>query len=251
MTFSVRGWQGLHDWTWPRYEQALVALPGEYARFGPPALRGIDLKVIGELIVLGDRLAPLLVPIAELVVDAVSREARDGERGPLTFASLSTIDMLAACASLGAIVPIAAFDDARAVLSAVVTRRDDERVQDHWRRGLAAIALDWPQVYRGLIGQAGAPSLSFTPGERFHGNVHGFLTHLAGACEHRASPADVEPAWVDLLHNYQDLSSAHIVSTGCLFWAAWIIHARLGGRPIAEFGVALHATLYRAAGVEP
>lgn len=187
MTFTIKGWDGLQQWIGPRYTTKLAGLTAEYARRGPYALDGVARETVDMLIARGGGLAALLVGHVDVVIDAVACDANAGASGPLTFVHLSHVDMMAACASLGAAVPASAYDAARAVLSAVATRRDDERVHSHWHRGLAALALDWPQV----------------------------------------------------------------VSAACLFWAAWIIHVRLGGQPVAAFGDALHATLYRAAGVEP
>ena len=106
-------------------------------------------------------------------------------------------------------------------------------------------------MYRGLIGLAGAPSVPFHPAETFGPNVHGFISHLAGAVESGAPVEACLPAWDELLGLFYDLTKAKSISPACLFWAGWTLHVRLGGQPIGTLAAWLHETLYRAAGVEP
>lgn len=118
-------------------------------------------------------------------------------------------------------------------------------------RGFMAIALDEPRVYRGIIAHAGEPTLPFTAGETTGPNVQGLLTHLAGAVEHGAPPEAVLPAVGDLTDHYIHLQQAKLVDSSALFWSGFVVHHRLGGRPLATFADWLHAMLYRAAGEEP
>lgn len=249
--FTIRPWDVLYNQRWDQHAARISDALAETERRGPRALSHLAPQIVDLLIARGEKLRESVAPLAPVTTQAMDSIAREAERGSLTFVELAKIDLLGTLASLGIDMPARAFDDARTILSAVQTRRDVEHVYYHWARGLAAIALDWPQVYRGLLGSSGRDLPPFIPGATFAGNMHGLLTHLAAAVEARARAADVKPAWDELVAEYFPLQGASMVHAACLFWASWIIHHKLGGEPIATLGEALHVTIWRAAGVEP
>lgn len=249
--FTIRPWDVLYNQRWPQYEALIRTALADSQQHGVSALSKLAPQIIDLVIARGDRLRGDVAPLAPLAVRAMDELARAADEAQLTFVELSRIDLLGVLASVGVDVPDAAFDNARKILSAVQTRRDDEHVYYHWARGLMAIALDWPQVYRGLLGVAGAKLPHFQPGSTFAGNMHGFLTYLASAVEASADASAVKPAWDELVAEYFPLKGARMLSAPCLFWASWIIHHKLGGEPIGSLGEALHESIWRAAGAHP
>lgn len=214
-------------------------------------LDSFAIRVSDYVIARGDRLRDDLQPVAPVMIAVLAEVAREAERAFVSVAVMRAVDVLGAVASVGVELPAMAFDHARTVLSATPTRRDDERVAHHWARGFAALALDHPSVYRGVVGLAGAPSVPFHPAETFGPNMHGLLTHLAGAVESGAPVEACLPAWEGFVTHYEALDTASSASSQCLFWAGWILHCRLAGQPVGTLAQWLHETLYRAAGVNP
>lgn len=249
--FTVRQFQGFLRRSGDEYAGMLRELPAQYAKRGSYAMGDVSGRAIDAVIASPARFRDALAVASPSVIADVAATAAEAANGAVSFAHLRTIDLLGAVASVGVEVTPSAFEHARAILAAVPTRRQDEHPVYHFMRGFMAIALAEPRVYRGIIAQAGAPTLSFTAGETYGPDVQGLLAHLAGAVEHGAPPEEVMPAFGDLLAHYVPLQQAKLVGSGALFWSGFIVHHRLGGRPLATIADWLHATLYRAAGEEP
>jgi len=249
--FDVRAWQGFQRRNWDSLTRQLSEVPAQYQQRGAYALDDVASKTVNAVIAGGATLREPIAPAAPALLAALARAAADAAQRPLSFVALNHVDMLGVVASVGVEVPDVAFDQARAILAAVPTSRQDERVVNHFRRGFVAIALKEPRVYRGIIGHAGAAALPFRAGETFGPNVQGFLTHLAGAVEQGASMTACMPAFADFLAYYFALQEAGNVNSSALFWSAFTLHHLLGQQPLAGLGDWLHETLYRAADEEP
>ncbi|MBK6534080.1 MAG: hypothetical protein IPF99_32265 [Deltaproteobacteria bacterium] len=249
--FSVKQFQGFLRRSGDGYGEMLQQLPAQYAQRGSYAVGDVSGRAIDAVIASPSRFRDALAVAAPAVLADVAGTAAEAAHCTVSFVHLRTIDLLGAIASVGVEVPPSTFEHARAILAAILTRRQDEYPAYHFMRGFMAIGLDEPRVYRGIIAHAGEPSLPFTAGETFGPNMQGLLTHLAGAVEHGAPPEAVLPAFHDLLGDYIHLQEAKLVGSGALFWFGFVLHHRLGRRPLATFADWLHATLYRAAGEEP
>jgi len=249
--FSVRLWQQFLVQDWEELMQRLRDVPADYAESGALAISSISGDLINATIALGSAIRDQVAPLVPVFVEALASLLREGETQPVSFARLGVIDCIGIAGSVGAPVPPQVFASARAALSMIETVGGDTIPLYHWHRGLAALALDAPEVYRNIAGLGLHQQVSFVADRRFGPSIQEFIAYLVGAVENGAPVADCMPAWHDRLGNYRDSRKEDTFYAPCLFWTAWVLQHRIAGQPRESVADWLHASLYRAAGVEP
>lgn len=245
---SVRIWEMTYETDWPELLDAAARLAGT----SPGTAFDAYLEVCeATAIVTGSRHAADLAPLVPLLDRDLGELERVAAAGQVSWAMQPIVDLVGAFAAMGAPGADALVPRAARCLPSIRTSRDDDHVMHHWNRGLAALALDVPAIYRPISGHELRAPVAFVPGVRFQLNVQGFLAHLAGAVEQRAPLAACEPAWRDLLANFRVLHRANLLSSSSLIWAAWILHHRIAGGTVAGVADYLHASVMAAAGRSP
>jgi hypothetical protein len=125
-------------------------------------------------------------------------------------------------------------------LSEIRTYPHDEDTSFHWNKAFAALAVDQQKLYLALAGYDPTEPLTMTPSARFGGNLQGLLRHFAGAVEHGADFAAVEPAWRDFVANLNRHEDTRQIDRATPFWIARVVHHRIGGAPLGSVAQWLH-----------
>lgn len=237
---SQRVWRFKYELDWPelldRVEDLVRAPPGTtYDEF-------VEI-VEAVAIVTGSRHGTDLAPLVPFLDRDLAMLEQKAAAGQLGWSRMPLVDEVGVFVAMGA--PGTEQMPARAAtcLPSIGTSRNDDHVYCHWNRGLAALALGVPAIYRPISGHEMHARLRFVPGARFELNIQGLLGHLAAAVEQRAALADCEPAWHDLLLNFRVLQRANMLSSASLVWIAWILHHCLAGQPIASTADYLQASV--------
>ncbi|MCW5804134.1 MAG: hypothetical protein KIT31_17305 [Deltaproteobacteria bacterium] len=174
-----------------------------------------------------DRIAPLLGPAF------VARAANE----PKSIADLGVGQLanLLACCGYPDETPAI-----REWLREIRTSSHDESTRRHWERAFAALALDVRPVYRALGGADPKEPLPLEPSRAFGGNVQGLVRYLGAAVEHHLTFAAVEPAWRELLGNFDRHESSRQLFRDTLFWIGRVVHHRIGGAPLGSVAEWVH-----------
>jgi hypothetical protein len=247
---SVREWQASVE-EWEDVMQRLQDLPSDYKRQGLRAIMNISADLIDGIIAQGSAIRDQIVPVVPVFVDAVTNLVREGETQQLSFARLCVIDCIGVASATGAPIPSEVFASTRTALSMIETVGGDVVPLYHWHHGLAALAFDAPEVYRSIAGLGLHQKVTFVADQRFGSNIQGFIAHLVGAVESGAPIAECMTAWNDQLEHYPHTRAQKVFYAPSLLWAAWTLHHRIAAQPRETVADWLHASVYRAAGVEP
>jgi hypothetical protein len=186
-----------------------------------------------------DTLAKVASSLAQLIDRSAAAEAvKHRERMPAGTSTL--LDLSNAVECVGGVLSGATVATFRSWLPIIKVDRDDEFQHWYWNVGFAALALDEQITYRRFAGVAIDADLGFRPGALHGFNLQGVVRHLAGAVEGRAGVAAIEPAWREILTNYEIQRSAGTIHASTLLWIARIVYHRIGGRPLAAVARCLH-----------
>ncbi|MBX3156757.1 MAG: hypothetical protein KF773_12195 [Deltaproteobacteria bacterium] len=174
-----------------------------------------------------DRIAPLLGP-------ALAARATNEPKSTADLGVGQLANLLACCS-----YP----DESPAIrdwLREIRTSSREESTSDHWERAFAALALDVRPVYRALAGADPKAPLPLEQRQAFGGNVQGLLRYLGAAVEHDLKFAAVEPAWRELLTNFDRHESSQQLFRNTLFWIGRIVHHQIGGAPLGSVAEWVH-----------
>lgn len=174
-----------------------------------------------------------LAPLVPALASDLAHLEGEAAAGQVSWAWMELVDQVAVLAAMGAPGAEALMRRVPACLPSITTGRNIDIVHYHWDRGLAALFLDLPAMYRPISGHDVKDPLRFTPRVRVGFNMQALLAHLAGAVEQRAALADCEAAWHETLANFRILDRAQMLATPSLVWIAAILHHRVAGRPLA------------------
>lgn len=225
-------------WTWEfrEIEKAIERYTVEPARFKESPFTFLYSAVLAwgpaRIAEVAPRIAPLLRPAV------VARTAKD-EKSIAELGVANLANLLACCGYPDDTAPVSDW------LYEIQTYRHDEDVSHHSDKGFAALALDQQKLYRALAGADPTEPLTTTPSARFGGNLQGLLRHLAGAVEHAADFASVEPAWRDFVANLNRHEDTRQINRATPFWIARIVHHRIGGAPLGSVAQWLHEEIQR------
>jgi hypothetical protein len=223
-------WQFNADLDWPE----LLAGIAQYASAPPgTAHSGMVATLAGTALATGAVRGHVLGPLVELAARDLAVLEREAATGLVGWSWMPLIDQLGVFAAMGAHGADALLPRAAGCLPSIRTARTDDPVVYYWNRGLAALALDLPAIYRPMGGMDLRSRLAFNAGARFELNLQGLLAHLAAAVEQQVGQPACEPAWHQVLANYPVLFRAHMLNAESLVWIAAILHHRVVGRALA------------------
>lgn len=116
-----------------------------------------------------------------------------------------------------------------------LVRLDTARFEPHaydWSKGVAALALDRPIVYRAVaaLPEEGAPPYDAAVDPGF--NDQGWLALLASAVESEIAFDDAVALWRRFLSVYGTLVEVRAILNSDLAWVARIVRHRIGGYPL-------------------
>jgi hypothetical protein len=188
----------------------------------------------------------VLAPTLPAEVDATRR--RCGEDKPVGIHEIRLASVGNVLECLGFPMPAATWETIRAWLPRFEVSRDDKSVFYFWDAGLIAIAVGDRASARRIAGHRGDDAIPFEPGATFQMNMRGFLHHLAGAVEARATADDVMPAFLELIANYPLYEDGNAAHEATLLWAARVVHHQLGKQPLGTTAQFLHDTIWELAG---
>jgi hypothetical protein len=248
--FKIRYWDVTYVEHWPAVASQIREWSFERDKYTPAALARIAGQIVDAVIARGSTVRKDIADLAPLLDDTLSKLAEEAAEQPLSFVNLRLLDCLGALLSMGVAMPPSSLDAAREILLSIETENDVEFPQYQWHRGLIALALDMPKVYRPIAGFDEGSPVGFEPHQRFGPDIQGFIAHLVGAVENRVPISECLTAWTDRLDHYSSSRQEKTFYAPCLFWTAWILHCRISGQPQEEVADWLHTNLYRYAGVE-
>ena len=235
--------RGFHEFTWPRVSSELEDnFTRDRVLERQQPVETWDQRVQDTVLATGVAHRASFVPLQRAWPWAVASDLTQGGRFEVPHLGLLSMLNQLQCLGLGP-------RDAGAVAAVVdlLWGLDTAGTMPVWRhhsRGLAAIALDLPGVYRPVCGYAPDQALPFTAGEVFGLHAQGLLTHLGGAVEVRATEASVLPAFWDAIENWVLLTGGDIFTTTDLMWLARIVHHTIGGAPLESVAEWLHDSLW-------
>lgn len=223
-----RAWQFNADLDWADVlgDVARVAQAPAGQAFG-----ALERVAAGTAAIVGSVRGGELAPFVPLLARDLAVLEREAAARQVSWSWMGLVGQLAVAAAMGAPGATPLWERVASCLPSIRTERQ-ERPADHWNRGLAALALDLPILYRPIVGLQPNVPLRFLPGARFEFNVQGFIAHLAGAVEERAAAADCEAAWHELLNNVPVLLRAGSLNNESLVLAAIVLHQRIAAQPL-------------------
>lgn len=188
--------------------------------------------------------ADLLLDLQESVVASGSGEkdlyADIGPQVPRAEAAIdptSPIDLLThlAAANLLQVMGVAVEAECLARAADNLVRLDTARFEPHayhWSKGVAALALDRPIVYRAVaaLPEGGAPPYDPAADPGF--NDQGWLAILASAVESGIAFEEAVALWRQFLGVYGTLVDVGAIMDTDLAWVARIVRHRIGGYPL-------------------
>ncbi|MCC7052831.1 MAG: hypothetical protein IT355_06150 [Gemmatimonadaceae bacterium] len=211
------------------------------SRAGEPAgdrLGGYDATTSAVLVLSGPAAArPFLALVSAQLPRAIG-ELRPLRGADTAFAAWWTLSVVNAAECLGADVPEPVATLAPEWLPVLATRLDEFPDRERHALALACAAAGLPQRVRSFADDG--VNATFTPGATFGFNVPAFAAHLASAITARADYPDVEPAWLEFVHNFPIKLDTDMLDWPALLWAARAVYATIGGIPVAEVGDELH-----------
>jgi hypothetical protein len=119
------------------------------------------------------------------------------------------------------------------LLPRVLTERNAEAIEPHWKRAFIALALDEPS-WRRTAGLAGDDVPRPTPGATFEWNVQGFLRHMGGVVVHQARGNGNVPTWRDFLQHFPGQIETRSADLDTLLWATRVMACRINCTPVKE-----------------
>lgn len=196
---------------------------------------------MGSLLVLEgpDEARTLGAPVAKRCAPALEQAARRFERVDPPESALLTLSFVNALELCGAVEGVVEGAPVGGWLEAIAKQRRKHEDLFLFRCGFMAAALGHAELALRLGGVK--PATPFKPGERFGGNVLGFLRYLATALQEQAPAADVLPAWRAFVGAFPLNKTDQLIQWVDLLWAARAYFARVEGKPVAQVGEALHA----------
>ncbi|MBX3156756.1 MAG: hypothetical protein KF773_12190 [Deltaproteobacteria bacterium] len=181
-----------------------------------------------------DKITPYADRIAPLLQRALAARAGNEPKSIADLGVGQLANLLACCGYPDETPAI------REWLREIRTSSHDESTREHWEREFAALALDVRPVYRALGGADPKEPLPLEPSRAFGGNVQGLVRYLGAAVEHHLTFAAVEPAWRELLGNFDRHESSRQLFRDTLFWIGRVVHHRIGGAPLGSVAEWVH-----------
>jgi len=234
----VIAWTKRATLDWQQYTESIAEALAE-----PDPIVGVRLVKgaipIATALAQPDKLAGEAGRLVPLVDRAVA--ASDVDRAPpLPASTIVLVDLANVLACVGGSVAEATTAAIVRWLPEIDIRRDEEIQSWYWNTGFAAVALDEPATYRRFAGVHDPGPLAFEPGATHGHNLQAVIRHLAAAIETKASFDAIEPAWREVLDDFEVQWSAGRVDAATLLWIARIVYHRIGGHPLGEVARRLH-----------
>jgi hypothetical protein len=248
LSVAIRGWKGRVDLFWEsaveRVPERLRLVAAGKAREGAAA---IETDLLSFIIARPAETAAHFGVLAPTLDAAVTdKKSRPADSLGIYAVSLASIANAFEC--IGRHIDDATWATIRDWLPRFEVSRDDQRVSPFWTVGLTAMALGDRPTYLRIAGHSGSGPVPFRPRETFQMNLRGFLLHLVGAIEARASAADVLPGFTEVLNNYERYANGKALDEGALLYIARIVHHHIGGKPLGTTAQFLHDTIWELAG---
>lgn len=232
----------------PLYESAVESfddLPDELLAAKPPnyaggELGGFDSSVAALALLSGPKAAsPLLALPLPHLPRIISQLTDDALRGSGKLPALYTLSYLDVARCCGVELPgdATSLEERWLPLLATVKAKFSDR--EVHTLALAACAGGTTTLAREFA-DLPASKTPFAPGESFGFNVPAFVDYLALALDGGHPYEDVEPAWLDFVHNFPYKLDTQVLGWPALMWAARAVYSAIGGLPEGEVADELH-----------
>ncbi|MEM0947945.1 MAG: hypothetical protein AAGK37_11095 [Pseudomonadota bacterium] len=118
-----------------------------------------------------------------------------------------------------------------------------------WSKGIAALALDRPIVYRNVAALPVDGAAAFDASVAPEYNAQGWLAQFAAAVEHGASAEEGHALWRQFLPYYLTLVDMGAITDYDLTWVARVVHDRIARQPLETVADWMAEDLRAALGV--